>query len=108
MSLTPGEADRLLLFTQAQLARARRDRGLRLNVPEATAIIADAVCEWARDGLTLTEARDRARTILGADDVLPDVPEVLAEVRVQSRLLIQSERLVDEQRTVGASRSVGD
>ena len=85
MSLTPGEADRLLLFTQAQLARARRERGLRLNVPEATALIADAVCEWARDGFTLTEARDRARTILGVDDVLPDVPEVLAEVRVEAR-----------------------
>ena len=85
MALTPGEADRLLLFTQAQLARARRERGLRLNVPEATALIADAVCEWARDGLTLTEARDRARTILGADDVLPDVPEVLVEVRVEAR-----------------------
>lgn len=85
MALTPGEADRLLLFTQAQLARARRDRGLRLNVPEATALIADAVCEWARDGLSLTEARDRARTLLTSDDVLPDVPAVLVEVRVEAR-----------------------
>lgn len=85
MALTPGEADRLLLFTQAQLARARRERGLRLNVPEATALIADAVCEWARDGLSLTEARDRAQTILSVDAVLPDVPEVLTEVRVEAR-----------------------
>ncbi|MFM9048530.1 MAG: urease subunit gamma [Actinomycetota bacterium] len=85
MALTPGEADRLLLFTQAQLARARRERGLRLNVPEATAYIADAVCEWARDGLSLTQARDQARTLLGVDDVLPDVPTVLTDVRVEAR-----------------------
>ncbi|MBM3689759.1 MAG: urease subunit gamma [Actinobacteria bacterium] len=85
MALTPGEADRLLLFTQAQLARARRERGLRLNVPEATAYIADAVCEWARDGLSLTQARDQARTLLTVDDVLSDVPEVLVEVRVEAR-----------------------
>ena len=85
MALTPGEADRLLLFTQAQLARARRDRGLRLNVPEATALIADAVCEWARDGLSLTEARDRARALLTVDDVLPEVPGILTDVRVEAR-----------------------
>lgn len=85
MALTPGEADRLLLFTQAQLARARRDRGLRLNVPEATALIADAVCEWARDGLTLEEARDRARAMLTPADVLPDVPSILTDVRVEAR-----------------------
>ena len=85
MALTPGEADRLLLFTQAQLARARRERGLRLNVPEATALIADAVCEWARDGLSLTEARDRARSLLTVDDVMPDVPAILTDVRVEAR-----------------------
>ena len=85
MALTPGEADRLLLFTQAQLARSRRDRGLLLNVPEATALIADAVCEWARDGLSLTEARDRARELLTVDDVLPDVPVILTDVRVEAR-----------------------
>ena len=85
MALTPGEADRLLLFTQAQLARARRERGLRLNIPEATALIADAVCEWARDGLSLTEARDLARALLTVDDVLPEVPVILTDVRVEAR-----------------------
>lgn len=85
MSLTPGESDRLLLFTQAQLARARRERGLLLNVPEATALIADAVCEWARDGLTLEEARDRARAMLRPADVLPEVPSILTDVRVEAR-----------------------
>lgn len=50
MRLTPTERDRLLLFGAAELARARRARGLKLNVPEATALIADTVCEAARDG----------------------------------------------------------
>ncbi|MEY9848702.1 urease gamma subunit, partial [Streptacidiphilus sp. BW17] len=56
MRLTPTEKDRLLLFTAAQLARSRQARGLRLNVPEATALIADTVCEAARDGRRLAEA----------------------------------------------------
>ena len=85
MALTPGEHDRLLLHLQALLARERRERGLALNVPEATALIADAVCEWARDGLDLTTARDRAARLLGPDDVLPGVTEAVTEVRVEAR-----------------------
>lgn len=85
MPLTPGEDDRLLLHLQALLATSRRARGLRLNVPEARALIADAVCEWARDGLSLPEARDRARHLLGIDDVMPGVVEALTEIRVEAR-----------------------
>ena len=85
MPLTPGEADRLLLFTQAELARARRARGLLLNVPESVALIADAICEWARDGLALDEVRERARCVLRADEVLPGVPSVVDQVRVEAR-----------------------
>jgi urease subunit gamma/beta len=85
MALTPGESDRLLLFTQAQLARARRDRGLKLNAPEATALIADAVCEWARDGKSLAEARSLAHGLLGRDDVLPEVPEIVTQILVEAR-----------------------
>lgn len=85
MALTPGESDRLLLFTQSQLAWQRKARGLRLNVPEATAIIANAVCEFARDGLSLLDARDGAAGLLKADDVLPEVLSVLTEVRVEAR-----------------------
>lgn len=85
MPLTPGESDRLLLHLQASLARARRDRGLALNVPEARALIADAVCEWARDGLDWTQARDRARGLLDSTQVLPGVAEALGEVRVEAR-----------------------
>ena len=61
MRLTPTERDRLLIFTAAELARARRARGLRLNVPEATALIADTVCEAARDGRRLAEAVEAGR-----------------------------------------------
>lgn len=85
MALTPGESDRLLLFLQGELARARRARGLRLNVPEATAYIADAVCEMARDGLDLPTVRDQARHLLSPADVLPEVPELVSEVRVEAR-----------------------
>lgn len=85
MPLTPGEADRLLLFTQAELARARRARGLLLNAPEATAMIADAVCEWARDGCDLPTTRERARHLLTAEDILPGVVEVVSEIKVEAR-----------------------
>jgi urease subunit gamma/beta len=83
--LTPGESDRLLLHLQALLAQSRRDRGLRLNVPEATALIADAVCEWARDGRSLPDTLDRARSLLSLADVLDGVPAALTEVRVEAR-----------------------
>ncbi|MEU5890907.1 urease subunit gamma [Streptomyces sp. NPDC047461] len=84
MRLTPTERDRLLLFGAAELARARRARGLRLNVPEATALIADTVCEAARDGARLAEAIERARAVLGPDDVLPGVADVVTEVHVEA------------------------
>ncbi|MFF0557905.1 urease subunit gamma [Streptomyces sp. NPDC004266] len=84
MPLTPTERDRLLLFTAAQLARSRLKRGLRLNVPEATALIADTVCEAARDGLRLAEALDRGRGVLGPEDVLPGVTDVVTEIQVEA------------------------
>ncbi|MFE5490160.1 urease subunit gamma [Streptomyces virginiae] len=84
MPLTPTERDRLLLFTAAELARARRARGLRLNVPEATALIADTVCEAARDGKRLAEAIEEARGVLGPDDVLPGVADIVTEVMVEA------------------------
>jgi len=82
--LTPTERDRLLLFGAAELARARRARGLKLNVPEATALIADTVCEAARDGRRLAEAIEAARHVLGPDDVLPGVADVVTEVHVEA------------------------
>jgi urease subunit gamma/beta len=84
VNLTPTEVDRLLLHLAASLARARRDRGLRLNVPEATAIIADTVAEAARDGRTHPEAVEVGRSILGPDDVLPGVADILTQVHVEA------------------------
>ena len=84
MRLTPTDRDRLLIFTAAELARARRARGLRLNVPEATALIADTVCEAARDGLRLMEAAARGAGVLSEADVLPGVPDIVREVKVEA------------------------
>jgi urease subunit gamma/beta len=84
VNLTPTEVDRLLLHLAASLARARRDRGLRLNVPEATAIIADTVAEAARDGRTHPEAVEVGRCVLGPDDVLPGVADIVSQVHVEA------------------------
>jgi urease subunit gamma/beta len=82
--LTPTERDRLLIFTAAELARARRGRGLRLNVPETVALVADTVCEAARDGRRHDEALAAGRAVLGPDDVLPGVADVVTEVAVEA------------------------
>ncbi|MEU0168635.1 urease subunit gamma [Streptomyces iakyrus] len=101
MRLTPTERDRLLLFGAAELARARRARGLKLNVPEATALIADTVCEAARDGKRLAEAVEAARSVLAPGDVLPGVADVVTEVHVEavfddgSRLAVVSDPIGD-------------
>lgn len=84
MRLTPTDRDRLLIFTAAELARARRARGLPLNVPEATALIADTVCEAARDGLRLMEAAAAGAAVLTVVDVLPGVPDIVREVKVEA------------------------
>lgn len=84
MRLTPTERDRLLLFSAAELARTRRRRGCLLNVVEATAIVADTVCEAARDGARLTEAVEAGRRVLTPTDLLPDVPRLVPVVRVEA------------------------
>ncbi len=84
MLLTPTERDRLLIFTAAELARARRARGLRLNVPETIALVADTVCEAARDGRRHEEALAAGRAVLGPEDVLPGVADVVTEVAVEA------------------------
>lgn len=84
MQLTPQERDRLLLFTAAQLARSRRERGLLLNVPEAIAIIADTAAEVARDGGRLTDAIAAGRAALRTDEVLPGVTDVVDQVQVEA------------------------
>ena len=84
MRLTPTEQDRILLFSAAELARARRRRGRLLNVVEATALVADTVCEAARDGLRLAAAIEAGRSVLTAADLLPGVTEVVRTVKVEA------------------------
>jgi urease subunit gamma/beta len=94
MRLLPREQDRLLLFLAAELARKRRARGLRLNQAEAVALIADDVCEAARDGRAYAEAEAAGYRALGPGDVLDGVPELVRRVEVEalfgdgSRLLV--------------------
>jgi urease subunit gamma/beta len=104
--LTPSERDRLLIFTTAELARRRLARGLRLNVPEATALIADTVCEAARDGLRLHEAISAGRAALGPDEVLPGVPEVMGDVKVEA-VFDDGTRLVVVTDPIGARAGTG-
>jgi urease subunit gamma/beta len=84
LKLNEAERDRLLTYLTAELARARRGRGLLLNVVEATALVADAVCEAARDGKRLAEAVDIARSVLNEREVLPGVVRAVPEVRVEA------------------------
>lgn len=84
MQLTPHEQERLLLSYAAELARRRQGRGLRLNYPEAVAIITDHLLEGARDGVSVAELMQSGRSVLGRDDVMDGVPEMLGEVQVEA------------------------
>lgn len=84
MDLSPREKDKLLLFTAALLAERRRDRGVKLNYPEAIALISAAILEGARDGRTVAELMDIGRTVLRADEVMEGVAEMLHDVQVEA------------------------
>ena len=84
MELTPREKDKLLIFTAALLAERRKDRGLKLNYPEAVALISVAVMEGARDGRTVADLMDYGRTILAREDVMEGVPEMIHDVQVEA------------------------
>ena len=84
MELSPREKDKLLLFTAALLAERRRARGLKLNYPEAIALISAAVLEGARDGRTVAELMSYGATILTRDDVMEGIPEMIPEVQVEA------------------------
>jgi urease subunit gamma/beta len=84
MRLTPTERDRLLIASAAEVARRRKARGLKLNAPEATAIVADAVIEAARDGARLRDAVDIASVVLGTNDVMDGVAALVPEVWVEA------------------------
>ncbi len=84
MELTPREKDKLLLFTAALVAERRRDRGLKLNYPEAVALISAAILEGARDGRTVAELMALGGEILTREDVMAGVPEMIPEVQVEA------------------------
>lgn len=84
MELTPREKDKLLLFTAALLAERRRAKGLKLNYPEAVALISAEIVEGAREGKTVAELMSYGRTILGRDDVMEGVPEMIHDVQVEA------------------------
>ncbi|MEM6546065.1 MAG: urease subunit gamma [Pseudomonadota bacterium] len=84
MELTPREKDKLLLFTAALLAERRLQRGLKLNYPEAQALISAAILEGARDGRTVAELMSFGRTILVRDQVMDGVADMIHEVQVEA------------------------
>ena len=84
MDLTPREKDKLLIFTAALLAERRRARGLKLNYPEAVALISAAVMEGARDGRSVAELMSAGREILGRDDVMEGIPELIPDIQVEA------------------------
>jgi urease subunit gamma len=81
--LTPREQDKLLVFVAAEVARRRRARGLRLNHPEAVALITAEILEGIRDGRTVSELMAAGLAILGRDDVMEGVAEMVEEVQVE-------------------------
>ena len=83
MNLTPREQEKLLIYVAAQLARDRKERGLKLNYPEAVAIITADILEGIRDGKSVAELMSYGTTLLIRDDVMEGVPEMLHEVQVE-------------------------
>jgi len=84
MRISLHEQERLLIHVAAGLARDRRARGLRLNHPEAVALLTSFVLEGARDGRSVADLMEAGRGVLGRDDVMDGVPEMIAEVQVEA------------------------
>jgi urease subunit gamma len=84
MLLSLHESERLLIYTAAKLATERKERGLKLNLPEATALITSFLLEGARDGRTVTDLMDAGRSVLTRDDVMEGVPEMLPTLQVEA------------------------
>jgi len=84
MHLSPQEKDKLLIFTAALVAERRKNRGLKLNYPEAVAYISAAILEGARDGKTVAELMSYGQTLLARGDVMDGVAEMITEVQVEA------------------------
>jgi len=83
MNLTPREQEKLLIYTASQLAKDRKARGLKLNHPEAVAIITAEILEGIREGKSVAELMQYGTTILARDDVMEGIPEMIHEVQVE-------------------------
>ena len=83
MRLTEREIDKLLIFTAADVARRRKARGLKLNHPEAIALITAEVLEGIRDGRSVSDLMSFGAQVLGRDDVMEGVPEMIREIQVE-------------------------
>ncbi len=84
MKLTGREQERLMIYTAAMVARDRQARGLKLNHPEAVALLTSYVIEGARDGRTVADLMSAGRTVLTREDVMDGVPEMIHEVQVEA------------------------
>ena len=84
MQLTPRESEKLLVYVAAEVARRRRARGLKLNLPESVALITEAMLEAARDGMRAAQVMALGRQVLTRADVMPEVPELLHVVQVEA------------------------
>ena len=83
MNLTPREQEKLLIYVAAQLAKDRKERGLKLNYPEAVAYITAGILEGIRDGQSVSDLMSYGATLLLRDDVMPGVPEMLPELQIE-------------------------
>ena len=84
MHLSMQEQERLMIHTAGKLALERKARGLKLNLPEATAVLTSFLLEGARDGRTVAELMEAGRHVLGREDVMEGVPEMLPQVQVET------------------------
>jgi urease subunit gamma len=84
MHLTAREQERLMIYVAADVARKRRARGLKLNYPEAIAILTAEILEWARDGKTVAEIMTLGESVLEAGDVMEGIPDMIHEVQVEA------------------------
>lgn len=84
MQLSPQEKDKLLIFTAALVAERRKEKGLKLNYPEAVAYISAAILEGAREGRSVADLMSYGTTLLSRDDVMEGIPEMVQEVQVEA------------------------
>jgi len=84
MFISMHEQERLMVYTAGKLALERKERGLKLNLPEATALLTSFLLEGARDGKSVAELMESGRRLLGRDDVMEGVPEMLDQVQVEA------------------------